>query len=449
MERLALKDIENWNEKKKRKPLLVTGARQVGKTYLIKNLFAEKYFKSNYLYINFIDSEFSNIKNFIDNNISAKKIIEFLEITFQRKIDNNILIIFDEIQECLGALTSLKLFAEEFPDLRIIASGSLVRIKLNRISKDKNFLFPLGKIEELKLYPLNFEEYLINFNNILYEKIKNAYENKVYLSKEIHEYALSEFYKFLVLGGLPEVLATYKEKESFFDATSILKPLFENYLNDMSLYQVSNETQIRTRKVFNNIYHELNKDNKNFKFSNIEEKASYREFFNPILWLEFSNIVLKSNLVKERVTYPLKEIDDNSSIFRLYLFDTGILAYESRISIENFIDSKIENTFIGPFLENYIAIELQKNQIPLYYWKGKNNAEIEFLLMSKNRIIPLDVKKGRGTLNSLEKYTNFNECNLAIKVSKNNFGYNEEQKLLTIPFYMFFLLSNEIKDNKI
>ena len=156
---------------------------------------------------------------------------------------------------------------------------------------------------------------------------------------------------------------------------------------------------------------------------------------------------MKSKLVKETVSFPL--IEDNSSMFRIYMMDSGMFAMQSQIDMTTFYDNSKRNELSGIFFENYVATEFVSKEIPLFYWKGKNDAEFEFLVMSKNRIIPIDVKKNKGTLNSLDKYKNRNKCDLAIKISKNNYGYDETRNILTLPIYMTFLLSEDICKNNI
>ena len=448
MKRKALEDIVKWRDKYNRKPLFIFGARQVGKTYLVKKLFAEQYYKNSNIYIDFKRDE--EIRDYFSRTVDASKLIEFLQQKFNKKINKNVLIIFDEIQECLPAISSLKYFNQDFPEIPIIATGSMVRIKLKRKSRGtknvENF-FPVGKIDQLYLWPLNFEEYLINSNEILYNTIKNAYFNKIPLEDVVHQHAINELYNYLLIGGMPDCVKTYLHTKSLFEARQVGKVLYDNYLSDMELYQASPEAFIRSKLLFSNIYSELNKENKNIKFSNLEKGSKYREFTSPLDWLITANLVMKSKLVKENVTFPL--VQDNTSTFRIYMMDSGMFAMQSQIDMTTFYDNTRRNELSGIFFENYVATEFVSKEIPLFYWKGKNDAEFEFLVMSKNRVIPIDVKKNKGTLNSLEKYKNRNKCDLVIKISKNNYGYDEFKNILTLPIYMTFLLSEDISKNNI
>ena len=448
MKRKALEDIIYWKDKYNRKPLFVFGARQVGKTYLVKQLFAEMYFKNSYIYIDFKKNE--EIREYFSRTVDAGKLIEYLQQKFNRNINKNVLIIFDEIQECLPAISSLKYFNQDFPEIPVIATGSMVRIKLKRKSRGtkhtENF-FPVGKVDQLYLWPLNFEEYLINSNEFLYEAIKKSYIEKQPLEEASHQLAINELYNYLLVGGMPDCVKTYLHTKSLFEARQVAKVLYDNYLSDMELYQASPEAIIRAKLLFSNIYSELNKENKNMKFSNLEKGSKYREFTSPLDWLETASLVIKSKLVKETVSFPL--VGDNSSTFRIYMMDSGMFAMQSQIDMTTFYDNTKRNELSGIFFENYVATEFISKGIPLFYWKGKNDAEFEFLIMSKNRVVPVDVKKNKGTLNSLEKYKNRNKCDLVIKISKNNYGFDNERKLLTLPIYMTFLLSDDISKNNI
>ncbi len=447
MYRKYIKDLENWMNNKKRKPLLVWGARQVGKSYLIKDLFAEKYFKNHYIYIDCaVEDEFAQ---FCEINMNVERILEYISLERNVKIDEHTLIIFDEVQECLPIITLLKYFCQVKREIPIIATGSMVRIKLNRVNNkrgvktDKKFLFPVGKINQLTIYPMNFEEFLINKNKMMYDKICEAYQNKMTLDEAIHEKAMDLFHSYMLIGGMPEVVDTYLETNSYIDSLHVLKDLYDNYLSDMQLYQASPESIIRTKKVFENIYSQLNKENKNFKVSFIVPNSKNRDMQAPIDWLTFSFLVHKASLVKETITLPL--IDSNESLYRLYLADIGMFSYQSGIHSKTFIDRNVRNSLSGIFYENYVATELINNDFKLFYWKGKSEAEFEFVIEFNGKIIPIDVKKNKGTLNSLEKFKNHNSVDLVVKVSQNNYGYDEKNRVLTIPFYEFFLVCKEFK----
>ena len=447
MERLAMQNLIAWTQNKKRKPLIVWGARQVGKTYLVKDLFAEKYYKDNYIYIDFkIDD---NVNEFCQKTANAEKIIEYLSLLKGRHIDENTLLIFDEIQECPNIISALKYFCQDFRNIPVIATGSMIRIKIQRTTHKRGgshekFLFPVGKINQITIYPLSFDEFLMNKNRIMYDTIQKAYKAKKPLEAAIHELAMEQVYRYLLVGGMPEAVDSYIEDGDLLASREILKELYDNYLVDMELYQASQEAIVRSRALFSNIYKELNKENKNFSPSLVEAKAKTRDFATSIQWLTLAHIVIQSYQLKEHITMPL--VADEDSYFRLFLCDMGMFSYQSGINSVSFVSNERENSLSGIFFENFIANELTAKGNNLFYWKGKSTAKLEFIVESDNKLYPIDVKKGKGTLNSLEKFSNHNKFEYAIKASRNNFGYNFEQKLLTVPFYFFPFVAKDLAE---
>lgn len=446
MKRNALQKLIEWNNSKRKKPMIVWGARQVGKTYLVKDIFAETYYKDNYIYIDCkIEDE---IRDFCTKTANANKIIEYISLLKGKQINENTLLIFDEVQECPNIVSSLKYFCQDFRQIPVIATGSMVRIKIQREThkrgsgNDGKFLFPVGKINQITVYPMTFDEFLMNSNSMLYDTIKKAYENKTPLDMSIHELAMEQVYKYLLVGGMPEAVEAYIDGENLFESRELLKVLYDNYLSDMELYQASPEAILRSRTLFTNIFNELNKESKNFSPGLIEEKSKTRDYATSIQWLTMAHIVNQSFQLKEHITMPL--MPDNESNFRLFLGDIGMFSYQSGINASSFISSKRDNTLSGIFFENFVANELIAKEHKLFYWKGRSSAELEFIVESNNKLYPIDVKKGKGTLNSLEKFANHNKFEYAIKVSKNNYGYNSERKLLTIPFYFISFVAKDL-----
>lgn len=446
MERIALQKLIDWNNNKRKKPLIIWGARQVGKTYLAKELFAEKYYKSSYIYIDCKKED--EIREFCSNTANAEKIIEYISLRKGKQINKKTLLIFDEVQECPNIISALKYFCQDYRENPVIATGSMVRIKLQREthkrgSKENNkFLFPVGKINQITIYPMTFDEFLMNSNKMLYDTIKNAYESKHLLDFQIHELAMEQVYKYLLVGGMPEAVEAYIDDGNLLEAREILKVLYDNYLSDMELYQASQEAVLRSRLLFQNIYRELNKESKNFSPGLIEEKSKTRDYATSVQWLTMAHIVNQSFQLKEHITTPL--MPDSESNFRLFLGDIGMFSYQSGINAASFVSNERDNTLSGIFFENFVANELIAKEHKLFYWRGKLSSELEFIIESNNKLYPIDVKKGRGTLNSLEKFSNHNKFEYAIKVSKNNYGYNPDQKLLTIPFYFIPFVAQDL-----
>ena len=430
--------------------MIVWGARQVGKTYLILELFAKKYYPNRYVYVDCKKED--EIRAFCSGTANAEKIIEYISLRKGQQLNEQTLLIFDEVQECPNILSSLKYFCQDYREIPVIATGSMVRIKLQRETHKRGardndkFLFPVGKINQMTVYPMTFDEFLMNSNQMLFDAVRNAYERRQPLERQIHELAMEHVYKYLLMGGMPEAVEAYIDGGSLLESREILKALYDNYLADMELYQASQESVLRSRALFQNIYRELNRESKNFSPGLIEEKSKTRDYATSIQWLTMAHVVNQSFQLKEHVTMPL--MPDSDSSFRLFLGDIGMFSYQSGINAASFVSSERENTVSGIFFENFVANELIAKEHKLFYWRGKSSAELEFIVESDNRLYPIDVKKGRGTLNSLEKFSNHNKFEYAIKVSKNNYGYDREQKLLTIPLYFIPFVAKDLADGK-
>ena len=450
MERTALQKLADWDSNKRQKPLIVWGARQVGKTYLILELFAKKYYPNRYIYVDCKKED--EIRDFCSGTANAEKIIEYISLRKGQQLNEQTLLIFDEVQECPNILSSLKYFCQDYREIPVIATGSMVRIKLQRETHKRGardndkFLFPVGKINQMTVYPMSFDEFLMNSNQMLFDAVRNAYERRQPLERQIHELAMEHVYKYLLVGGMPEAVEAYIDGGNLLESREILKVLYDNYLADMELYQASQESVLRSRALFQNIYRELNRESKNFSPGLIEEKSKTRDYATSIQWLTMAHVVNQSFQLKEHVTMPL--MPDSDSSFRLFLGDIGMFSYQSGINAASFVSSERENTLSGIFFENFVANELIAKEHKLFYWRGKSSAELEFIVESDNRLYPIDVKKGRGTLNSLEKFSNHNKFEYAIKVSKNNYGYDREQKLLTIPLYFIPFVAKDLADGK-
>ena len=450
MERTALQKLTDWDSNKRKKPLIVWGARQVGKTYLILELFAKKYYPNRYVYVDCKKED--EIRAFCSGTANAEKIIEYISLRKGQQLNEQTLLIFDEVQECPNILSSLKYFCQDYREIPVIATGSMVRIKLQRETHKRGardndkFLFPVGKINQMTVYPMTFDEFLMNSNQMLFDAVQNAYERRQPLERQIHELVMEHVYKYLLVGGMPEAVEAYIDGGSLLESREILKVLYDNYLADMELYQASQESVLRSRALFQNIYRELNRESKNFSPGLIEEKSKTRDYATSIQWLTMAHVVNQSFQLKEHVTMPL--MPDSDSSFRLFLGDIGMFSYQSGINAASFVSSERENTLSGIFFENFVANELIAKEHKLFYWRGKASAELEFIVESDNRLYPIDVKKGRGTLNSLEKFSNHNKFEYAIKVSKNNYGYDRDQKLLTIPLYFIPFAAKDLADGK-
>lgn len=444
LKRLKSDELEDWLNNPRRKPLVLWGARQVGKTVLIQN-FLNEHFK-DYVYIDLIKNK--KACDFFKTTVDPEKHLRFIEAEFGKKINENCPLVFDETQNCLQVLTSLKYYCQDYRQLPVIATGSLVRLSLNRSKEKEDLLYPVGKINSLNIYPLTFEEYLLNTNPYLLEIIKKAYRNKQPLLDYEHKMALDFLYEFLAIGGMPEVVDTFLRQRSYVDAASVLKEIYENYLADMELYNISDTQILRTRNIYLNIFAQLNKENKNFKITQVEKGKNNRDYFDAYEWLDLGHIVYRSRNLTGKINAPLQM--ESEGLFRLYLADEGMFTYQAKVKQSDFFVENNRNTLSGVFYESYVGDELSAKEIPLFYWTGKQGHEFEFIVVNNSKVIAIDVKKNKGKLNSLEDFRNNNGKNTVIKISSNNYGYDKEQDVLTLPLYMTFMLADDLaKDNLI
>lgn len=452
MERSYLEKLIEWSKDKDRKPMLVLGARQVGKSYLIEELFAKQLYKGKYLRIDLSDEP--EFVEFALDNPSLSRVLEYIQIHYDFVPDENHLLVFDEAQECLPIIKMMKHFCEKRRDIPLIVSGSLVRIKLNRQTHkrggyaDKSFLFPVGKINQLTIYPMTFNEFLINYKKPTYDYLLDHFLSRKEIPDDIHEELMDIFNDYLFVGGMPEVVYTFiKNKDNkliaYEKTYEKTKEIYTDYLADMELYQASQESILKSRLVYRNIYSQLNKENKNFKCSQINSKYKTRDVTTPIEWLVTANVVNKSYLLKEHITSPL--IESEESLYRLYLADMGAFTFQSGLNARSFVMDK-KNSLSGIFYENYISTELVSHDFKLFYWKGKRDFEFEFILDLNGRIIPIDAKKSKGSLDSINEFRSRNTNDIVIKVSKNKYGFDEKNKILTLPYYYFSLFLDHKDD---
>lgn len=438
MKRKAMQDLINWKNSDNRKPLLLYGARQVGKTYLV-NKFGREYF-DNIIYVNFETNEI--VSNIINDNIEPSYIIKNLEIIFNQKIDKDkTLIFFDEIQENPRALTSLKYFCENAPEYHIIGAGSLLGVHIKR----ENYSFPVGKVDIMTIYPLSFDEFLINTNNeLLLEEIRSCYNENRKINSTSHDKAMDLYKDYLALGGMPEVIVEYIKSNSLITAIDIQSEIVDSYRNDITKYTYySDANKIIT--TFNSIPNQLAKENKKFQYKVIQKGGTSSIFGESISWIE--NAGIASKCVKTNIGVPLKMFEEIDS-FKLYMNDVGLLTNMSKFPlylIKN--HDAVNKLMIGMLTENYVATALKYNNLNLNYWHNEYQSEVDFILQSTNGlIIPLEVKASNHTKSrSLNNYISEYKPKYSIRVSSKNFGFNNNIK--SVPLYAVFCITADSLDN--
>ena len=430
-------NLIKWKNSNDRKPLLLYGARQVGKTYLVKE-FGNKFFK-DIIYVNF---ETNNIvSQIINENITPEFIIKNLEVIFGRVIDkDNTLIFFDEIQKNTRALTSLKYFCEDAPEYYVIGAGSLLGVHINK----KDFSFPVGKVDFLTIYPLTFEEFLINTNNtLLVDTIKECYINNKTISDAIHKKALELYYDYLIIGGMPEVVKEYINTNSLINAIDYQKDIIESYKNDITKYSEPSYAP-KILSAFDSIPVQLAKDNKKFQYKLIQKGGTSTIFGDSINWLVNAGIVNKC--IKTKIGLPLKMYEELES-FKIYMNDVGLLTNLSEFPIYLIKNREAVNeTMIGMLTENYVASSLKYNNLNLNYWKNDYDSELDFILQSeKGLIIPIEVKTSMHIKSrSLNNYMKEFKPKYGIRLSTKNFGFKNNIK--SVPLYAVFCINKKSLD---
>ena len=432
--RITIK-LTEWKNSSQRKPLLVYGARQVGKTYVV-NEFGRNNYK-NVIYVNF-ETNLAVAADF-STDISPKHIINCLEVFYKQKIvPGKTLIFFDEIQLCERALTSLKYFCEDAPEYHIVAAGSLLGVALNREKSS----FPVGKVDLCHLYPLDLEEFLWAMDReALAEEIRGCYANSNPLSAMLHDAALNLYKEYLIVGGMPAVVNEYRKSQRLLDAANVQALIVSTYIADMAKYATPAETT-KIMAAFQSIPAQLAKDNRKFQYKIIQRGGSASIFGSSIDWLCAAGLVVKCNKV-EHGYMPLAAYQDFSS-FKLYMGDVGLLTLKSGMAAHNILTAiEDSNTFIGAIVENYVADQLRVHRSELYYWDSAHTAEIDFIIQDEDKIIPIEVKSSTHTRSrSLSVYKSKYNPSYAIRISAKNFGF--ENQIKSVPLYAVFCIEHNV-----
>ena len=434
MFRYIKQELIEWKNSKDRKPLIIRGARQVGKTYILKEFGNEQY--ENVAYFNFDHDE--NLKELFKMTKDPKRILEQLTFATGSVINKkSTLIIFDEIQECPDALNSLKYFNEEANDYHIVCAGSLLGIKLSHTS------FPVGKVNYLDMYPMTFSEFLLadgSQNLVTYmstysslEKIPDILFNQ--LSEKLKAY--------FIIGGMPEVVKKWLETKDITEVDRVQDEILKGYENDFRKHVESTSLQEKISLIWESMVSQLSKENKKFIYQAAREGARAREYEDAVNWLSDADIVEKIfNLSKP--AFPLNAYVDLSS-FKLYMLDIGLLRKKAGLASKIVIEgNKLFEEFKGALTENYILNTLiyVYNQKPNYYTFDRN--EIDFIIQSENEIIPIEVKSGETINNiSLTKFNQENNNKLSIRFSTRNI--DKSGKILNIPLFMAEYIDRYIK----
>ena len=430
MERKIIEALKRWKASPKRMPLLLGGARQVGKTYTALT-FGKQYYK-NTAYFNMEDS--SEIISIFERDLDPARIVSELSVKLGEAIyPDDTLIIFDEIQACERALTSLKYFCEKAPQYHIIAAGSLLGVALKR----EKYSFPVGKVDMMTLYPLDFEEFLwATGREKLCAMIQDSFSGFTPLS--LHDTALDLYKTYLVVGGMPKAVSEYVETKDFDFVTAAQKSLNDAYIADMAKYATPQDTT-RIMAAWGSVPAQLSKENHKFQYKVIKSGARAYEYETAIDWLKAAGMVNICTRVREG-KMPLAAFADNDS-FKLYMMDTGLLCSKFSIAASVVLHSPHSfDGFKGALAENYIMQALTVNGFEPFYWSSPGKAELDFVIQDRSgNILPLEGKSADNVkAKSLRTFVSLYEPPYAIRVSAKNFGF--ENNIKSIPLYALFCL---------
>ena len=424
MERELFTKLERWMNKKNRKPLIIQGARQVGKTWIMKE-FGSRFYE-NTVYINFDNNK--AMKDVFDLDFDLKRILSAIKIEYGKSFQaENTLIIFDEIQEAPKVLASLKYFYENAPQYSIIAAGSLLGVALHQGTS-----FPVGKVDFLKLCPMSFNEFILAVGEKgLHEALRsqdyeliNAYAGK-------YTDLLKKYY---YVGGMPEVVQTYIDSDDLFEVREIQNNLLQYYEEDFSKH-APKEVVPRIMMVWNSIPSQLAKENRKFMYGALREGARAKDFELAIQWLEDAGLILKSYRVSKPDIPLIAYMEMNS--FKMFMFDVGLLTAKTGLSARLLLEgSRIFEEFKGALTEQYVAQELHAAGYPLYYFAtARSTGEIDFMLQGDLDCVPIEVKAEQNLrARSLRAFCDKYKPGMAIRSSMSN--YKQEDWLTNVPLYM-------------
>lgn len=424
-ERKIMKELVLWKNKSTKKSLILEGARQVGKTFIVRE-FAKKYYKTNFIEINFIINP--SYKDIFVGDISFEAVLQKIKILFpSQKFTDKGLLFLDEIQECPQAITALKSFSN-ISEFDVIASGSLLGVHYHRVSS-----FPVGYVERMTLYPLDLEEFANALNQgELFKIIKNNYLNKEKSEKVFHDKMLDLFIQYIVIGGMPEVVKTFVETSDYARVFENQRNIINDYKDDIAKYANSTE-KVRAREIFDSIPFQLSKTNKKFQYSHIKKGGRRSDYEGSIKWLIDAGIVYKANLLTN-LEIPLITYS-NPDHFKIYFIDTGLLVSMLGKDAQQLLISNELGIAKGAIYENIIACILKMNNHNLYYYERTSGLEIDFITTINKSVVAIEVKSGENTKSkSLQILLDEKLVSYGIKLSRKNFY--EDEFIKSYPLYL-------------
>ena len=433
MKRKIYKRLLEWKDRGMKKPLMIIGARQVGKTYIVKK-FCENEFE-NFIQINLL--EHPEIKELYSQNISTEE--KYIRLCANLNINPNLentVIFFDEIQESEELISALKWFCESEKNFKIICAGSLLGVKLKRFHSS----FPVGKVEMVNMYPMDFEEFLYTQNSgeYLTAYIKECYDENREMDNVIHEKLINLYRMYLCVGGMPEAVKDFVSRNmNILEINkSIVEDIIVAYINDMNKYVENKFEASKNELIYKSIPAQIGNKSNKFQYAKIDKNARRRDYESSLDWLLASNMIYQCCKLNSINIPP--EAYKNRDFFKIYMGDIGILITMLKINVnEIYLDKPFQ--YKGEIAENYVATQLIFNNVPLYYWTTESNSEIDFIIYNQDGIIPIEVKASDNTQSkSLNMYRKKYQPKYSIRLSTKNFGF--ENNIKSVPLYAAYLV---------
>ena len=432
MERKIDEYLKGWKNSPTRKPLIVKGARQVGKTYSVLT-FGKKEYK-NVAYVNLESS--SGSKRIFEGDLNADKIIGGITaVTGESVSEGDTLIVLDEVQRSERALTSLKYLQEEAPEYHIIATGSLLGMALDR----KEYSFPVGKVDLKTMHPMDMEEFLwATGNRELSNMISESFADASPMP--LHEKAMDLYRTYLAVGGMPEAVSEFIQTKDHDFVVSVQNRLNESYISDVAKYSTAQET-VRTIKVWSSLPSQLARENKKFQYRSVGKGARSKDYSGSIAWLEAAGMVNVCMRVEEG-RLPLNIYEDNSS-FKIYVVDTGLLTSRYGVPFNRILHSEVSDELKSALSENYVMQALVSNNIRPNYWSSQGTAELDFAFQDAHgNIIPVEVKSSdKVRSKSLSVFVSKYVVPYSVRISSKNMGF--ENNVLSVPLYAAHCIKKE------
>ena len=433
MERKALKEFLAWKNKKNRKPLLVTGVRQCGKTYLIKEFGKSEF--SDMAYFNFEGNE--GLHSVFDYDFDTARIIDELGSIVRGKkiIPGSTLAVFDEIQDCPRAIQALKYFCEEMPELHLIAAGSLLGVALRK----EGISFPVGKVDRIEMYPMSFEEFVAADGGQKYIDGVRKLPLERGLS-ELYTVPLEKYLKnYYIVGGMPEAVQTWADTHDYKEAEAVQDRILKDYADDFGKHATP-ETAAKIRLIWDAIPSQIARDNNKFIFSHVKQGARSKDLEDALEWIVNAGIVGKLCMVPTP-EIPLSGMADNT-YFKAYMSDVGLLRRKANVNYRTILEGDAAYIhFKGALTENYVYTQLKSMGIDCYFWRTKADAEIDFITDYEGVLLPIEVKSADNTkAKSLHLFCGRYQPKMAVRTSLKNVGDNMDgtTHVWSVPLYALF-----------